>query len=131
MYQRTRKLAVLSNTNEPVQYFLLAEQQLEALVVFSNALSLLDQKDTWIIFSIALEGFGVRQSEQKHCKLTRHILEDKFASGKPDSEIVKLSDIVSECTLLSVQLDLVRMGPELLHSSGEHCTAYYDLRNRP
>jgi hypothetical protein len=88
-------------------------------------------KDAWIILSIALEGLGVRQSEQKRCKLTRHIPEDKFASGKRDSEIVKLSDMVSECALLSVQLDLVRMGPELLHSSGEHRTAYYDLRNRP
>jgi nuclear pore complex protein Nup160 len=123
MYQRARKLAVLSNTNEPAQYFSLAEQQLEALAVSSNALSLLDQKDAWIILSIAPEGLGARQPERKRRKLTRHIPEDRFASGKRDSEIVKLSDINAEYTLLSAQVDLVRRDPELLHSSGEHHTA--------
>lgn len=123
MYQRARKLAVLNNTNEPAQYFPLAEQQLEALAVSSNALALLDQKDAWIILSIAPEGLGARQSERKRRKLTRHIPEDKFASGKRDSEIVKLSDVVAEYALLNAQLDLVRRDPELLHSSGEYCTA--------
>ena len=123
MYQRARKLAVLNNTNEPAQYFPLAEQQLEALAVSSNALALLDQKDAWIILSIAPEGMGARQSERKRRKLTRHIPEDKFASGKRDSEIVKLSDVVAEYALLNAQLDLVRRDPELLHSSGEYCTA--------
>jgi nuclear pore complex protein Nup160 len=123
MYQRARKLAVLNNTNEPAQYFPLAEQQLEALAVSSNALALLDQKDAWVILSIAPEGLGARQSERKRRKLTRHIPEDKFASGKRDSEIVKLSDVVAEYALLNAQLDLVRRDPELLHSSGEYCTA--------
>jgi len=108
---------VLSNTNEPAQYFLLARQQLEALTVSSNALSLLDQKDAWIILSITPEGLGARQLERKRRKLTRHIPEDRFASGKRDSEIVKLSDIIAEYALLGAQLDLVRRNPELLHSS--------------
>jgi nuclear pore complex protein Nup160 len=123
MYQRARKLAVLSNTNELAQYFSLAEQQLEALAVSSNALALLDQKDAWIILSIAPEGLGARLPERKRRKLTRHIPEDKFASGKRDSEIVKLSEVVAEYALLSAQLDLVRRDPELLHSSGEYRTA--------
>ena len=122
MYQRARKLAVLNNTNEPAPYFFLAEQQLEALAISSNALSLLDQKDTWIILSIAPEGLGARLPERKRRKLTRHIPEDRFASGKRDSEIVNLSDVIAEYTLLSAQLDLVRRDPALLHSSGEYCT---------
>jgi len=117
MYQRARKLAVLSNTNELAQYFSLAEQQLEALIVSSNALALLDQKDTWIVLPIAPEGLGARQPEPKRRKLTRHIPEDRFASGKRDLEIVKLSDVIAESTLLSAQLDLVRKDPELLRSS--------------
>jgi len=55
MYQCTRKLAVLNNTNKLAQYLSLAKQQLEVLIV-SNALALLDQKDTWITLPIAPEG---------------------------------------------------------------------------
>ena len=120
MYQRARKLALHSNTNDLAQYLSLAEEQLEALIVSSNALALLDQKDAWITLLIAPEGSGTRQSERKRRKLTRHIPEDRFASGKRDLEIVKLSDVVAESTLLSAQLDLVRKDPELLRSSGEH-----------
>ena len=120
MYQRARKLALLSNTNDLAQYLSLAEQQLEALIVSSNALALLDQKDAWITLPIAPEGLGTRQSERKRRKLTRHIPEDRFASGKRDLEIVKLSDVIAESTLLGAQLDLVRKDPELLGSSGEH-----------
>jgi nuclear pore complex protein Nup160 len=120
MYQRARKLALLSDTNDLAQYLSLAEQQLEALIVSSNALALLDQKDAWITLPIAPEGLGTRQSERKRRKLTRHIPEDRFASGKRDLEIVKLSDVVAESTLLGAQLDLVRKDPELLRSSGEH-----------
>jgi nuclear pore complex protein Nup160 len=126
MYQRARKLAALNNTNELAQYFALAEQQLEALIVSSNALALLDQKDAWIVLPIAPEGFGARQPERKRRKLTRHIPEDRFASGKRDLEIVKLSDVIAESTLLSAQLDLVRKDPELLRSNGEHDTAYVE-----
>ena len=124
MYQRARKLAALSNTDEPTLYFALAEQQVEALVITSNALSLLDQKDGWIILPVALEGQqqqGARQPpEPKRRKLTKHIPEDRFASGKRDLEIVKLSDVVAEYTLLRAQLDLVRKDPELLRAIGEH-----------
>ena len=49
-----------------------------------------------------------QQSERKHCKLTRYIPEDRFASGKRNLEIVKLSDVLMESTLLDMQLDLVR-----------------------
>ena len=94
-----------------------------ALAIFSNALTLLDQKDAWIILSIVPEGLGARQLEQERCKLTP---EGRFASGKHDSKMVKFSDIIVEYTLLSVQVDLVRRDPELLHSCGEHWTALPD-----
>jgi nuclear pore complex protein Nup160 len=124
MYQRARKLAALNDFNDSAQYFSLAEQQLEALVISSNALALLDQKDPWIILPVAPEGLGTKQSERKRRKLTRHIPEDRFASGKRDMEIVKLSDVMAEYTLLSAQLDLVRKDPDLLRLSGEHRAVY-------
>ncbi|KAI9510623.1 nucleoporin Nup120/160-domain-containing protein [Russula earlei] len=117
MYQRARKLAALSHASEPAQYFPLAEQQLESLVICSNALALLDQKDAWIVLPIVPEVLGLRQSERKRRKLTRHIPEERFASGKRDLEVVKLSDVIAEYTLLSAQLDLVKKDPELLNSS--------------
>jgi nuclear pore complex protein Nup160 len=127
MYQRARKLAALNDFNDSAQYFSLAEQQLEALVISSNALALLDQKDAWILLPVAPEGLGVKQPERKRRKLTRHIPEDRFASGKRDMEIVKLSDVMAEYTLLSAQLDLVRKDPDLLRLSGEHRPVYaYD-----
>ena len=49
-----------------------------------------------------------QQLERKHRKLTRYIPEDRFASGKHNLEIVKLSDVITESTLLDAQLDLVR-----------------------
>ncbi|KAI0245682.1 nucleoporin Nup120/160-domain-containing protein [Lactifluus subvellereus] len=117
MYQRARKLAALNTTNEQMQYIALAEQQLEALVISSNALALLDQKDPWIILPVGPEGQqGARQPEPKRRKLTKHIPEDRFASGKRDLEIVKLADVIAEYTLLSAQLDLVRKDPELLRA---------------
>jgi nuclear pore complex protein Nup160 len=125
MYQRARKLAALNTTNEQMQYFALAEQQLEALVISSNALALLDQKDPWIILPVGPEGQqGARQPEPKRRKLTKHIPEDRFASGKRDLEIVKLPDVIAEYTLLSAQLDLVRKDPELLRAAGERRTTH-------
>jgi len=125
MYQRARKLAALNTTNEQTQYFALAEQQLEALVISSNALSLLDQKDPWIILPVGPEGQqGARQPEPKRRKLTKHIPEDRFASGKRDLEIVKLTDVIAEHTLLSAQLDLVRKDPELFRAIGERRTTH-------
>ena len=65
-----------------------------------------------------------QQSEQKHHKLTRYIPEDRFASGKCNLEIVKLSNVITESTLLDAQLDLVRKGPELLRLSGKYDPAH-------
>jgi hypothetical protein len=51
----------------------MAEQQLEALAVSSNALSLLDKKDARVVLPIVPEGLGERRSEPKRRKPTRHI----------------------------------------------------------
>lgn len=123
MYQRARKLAALSNAADPAQYFVLAEQQLEALVISSNALALLDQKDAWIVLPLVPEGPGARPSERKRQKLTKHIPEDKFAGGKRDLEMVKRSDVIAEYTLLNARLGLVRKDPELLRAIGERAHA--------
>ena len=119
MYQRARKLAALSNAIDPTQYFSLVEQQLEALIISSNALALLDQKDAWVVLPLVPEWPGARPSERKRRKLTKHIPEDKFAGGKRDFEMVKRSDMIAEYTLLNARLDLVRKDPELLRASGE------------
>ncbi|KAH9036608.1 nucleoporin Nup120/160-domain-containing protein [Lactarius pseudohatsudake] len=100
MYQRSRKLTALINAVDPAQYFALGEQQLEALIISSNALALLDQKDC-----VDRPG-AARPTERKRRRLTKHIPEDKFAGGKRDFEMVKRSD-----------LDLVRKDPELLRAS--------------
>ena len=88
-----------------------------ALTIFSNALTLLDQKDAWIILSIVPEGLGARQLEQECRKLTP---EGRFASGKHDSKMVKFSDIIVEYTLLSVQVDLVSPAPRMRLASKPH-----------
>jgi len=64
IYQCTRNLAVLNNTNELAQYLSLAEQQLKVLIVL-NALALLNQKDTWITLPIAPEGLGQDSSQSR------------------------------------------------------------------
>ncbi|KAI0317893.1 hypothetical protein OF83DRAFT_1171570 [Amylostereum chailletii] len=108
MYQRARKLGALAK--DPKQYLVLTDQQLEAYTVAMNALALLDQKNAWIVLPISYESGQPR----KRRRLTKHIPEDKLSGGKRDSEYVELSDILSEYTLLSVQVDLVRTDPSLL-----------------
>ncbi|KAI0063071.1 hypothetical protein BV25DRAFT_1907210 [Artomyces pyxidatus] len=115
MYQRARKLGAY--TNDRAQYFHLAEQQLEAYVVAMNALNLLDQKNAWIVLPVLP---SANESPRKRRKLTKHIPEDKLAGGKRDSEIVHLSDIEADYSLLSAQLHLVRKDSSLLHA-GEYC----------
>jgi len=53
MYQRARKLHDLMG--EPALFFSLVEDQLEAYMVAINALSLVDQKNAWIILPVSLD----------------------------------------------------------------------------
>ncbi|TFY70144.1 hypothetical protein EVG20_g2860 [Dentipellis fragilis] len=111
MYQRARKLSTLKI--EPSQFVSLAESQLEAYVVAMNSLRLLDQKNAWIVLPITPDSGHSR----KRRKLTKNIPEDKFANDKRDSEIVELSDILEEYTLLSARVELIRRDPSILNTS--------------
>ena len=114
MYQRATKLSTV--TTDLSQFISIVEQQLEAYAVSMNALSLLDQKNAWIVLPISSE---TSQPARKRRKLTKHIPETSFSNGKRDSEIIELSDIVYEYTLLSARLELVRRDGSLLPTSGE------------
>jgi nuclear pore complex protein Nup160 len=50
MYQRARKLQDL--INDAVSFASLAEQQLEAYNIAINSLSLVDQKNAWVLLPI-------------------------------------------------------------------------------
>jgi len=112
MYQRAVKLSALAN--DVSQFMSLAEQQLEAYAVAMNALSILDQKNAWIVLPLSSENGQLRKRQ----KLTRNIPEEKFGSSKRNSEIVALADIVFEYTVLSARLDLVRKDSSLIQAGG-------------
>ncbi|KAI0038000.1 hypothetical protein FA95DRAFT_1684755 [Auriscalpium vulgare] len=109
MYQRARKLAVL--TQDRALFLQLADQQLEAYLVASNALSLLDEKNAWIVLPLSSDA----EHPRKRRKLTKHVPEDKLGGGKRDTEIVYLADVGAEFALLSAQIELVRKDPALLN----------------
>ncbi|TFY82965.1 hypothetical protein EWM64_g1046 [Hericium alpestre] len=109
MYQRARKLSVLSN--DPAQFAYISEQTLESYTIAINALRLLDQKNPWIVLPMSAETGHPR----KRRKLTRNIPEDNFSNERRDSEIVELNDIVEEYTLLLARIELIRRDPSLLH----------------
>jgi nuclear pore complex protein Nup160 len=53
MYQRARKLQNL--INDAVSFPSLAEEQLEAYNIAINALSLVDQKNAWVLLPISVD----------------------------------------------------------------------------
>ena len=53
MYQRARKLQ--NRINDPTSFSSLAEAQLEAYTVAINALSLVDEKNAWVMLPIPPE----------------------------------------------------------------------------
>jgi hypothetical protein len=53
MYQRARKLHDL--IGDASQWFILAEEQLEAYILAMNSLALLDPQNAWIVMPIAVE----------------------------------------------------------------------------
>jgi len=113
MYQRARKIANLqgdlSNFNN------LAELQLEAYAVAMNALSLLEQKTAWIAIPVTGE---TGHEPRKRRKLSKHIPEDKYTVGKRDMEVIELTDIQYEYTLLSARVELIKTDPTLLTGGG-------------
>ncbi|KAL7282041.1 hypothetical protein ACG7TL_003508 [Trametes sanguinea] len=113
MYQRARKLASLMG--DPATFFELAELQLEAYVVAMNSLSLVDSKNQWVTLPITVE---TGHEPRKRRKLTKHIPESKYATGRRDAEMVELKDMQYEYALLSARVEVVRRDPTLL-SAGD------------
>ena len=131
MYQRARKLGAL--IGDLADFVSLTELQLEAYVVGMNALALIDQKNAWIVLPVTGETehevgrrpsahaapLTVERSQpRKRRKLSRNIPEERYSAGKRDAEIVYLSDMQYEYTLLSARLELIRRDPTLLSSGG-------------
>ncbi|KAI0698869.1 nucleoporin Nup120/160-domain-containing protein [Cytidiella melzeri] len=112
MYQRARKFAVLGQNN-PEEYIKLAQLQLEAYVVSINALSLIDQKNAWFVLPATPDSL---HEPRKRRKLSKHIPESKYTSGKRDAEVVELRDILYEYALLAAQLELLQQDHRLLSS---------------
>ncbi|EMD40997.1 hypothetical protein CERSUDRAFT_43484 [Gelatoporia subvermispora B] len=110
MYLRARKFGTL--LGDPAGFFNIAELQLEAYVLALNALALVDKRNAWIMMPVTAETGHERR------KLSRHIPENKFSMGKRDAEIVDLSDMQYEYTLLLARVELIRRDPTLLSSGG-------------
>ncbi|KAF9057494.1 nucleoporin Nup120/160-domain-containing protein [Panaeolus papilionaceus] len=108
MYQRARKLG--DSIADAASFISLAEDQLEAFSVSMNALSLVDSKNSWMLIPV------VTDLTQKRQRLSRHIPESRYLSSKHDAEIVHLSAIEYESTLLRAQIDSIKRDPSLLSS---------------
>ncbi|KAG5644918.1 hypothetical protein DXG03_007383 [Asterophora parasitica] len=109
MYQRARKLQDL--ISDPTSFASLADEQLEAYNVAINALSLVDQKNAWVLLPLPGD-----HEPRKRRKLSRYIPDHKFSSGRFDADIVRLADMQYEYALLAAQIDMIRYEPALLSS---------------
>ena len=126
MYQKARKLRDV--IVDPTSFVTLAEDQLEALSLAVNALYLVEEKSNWVLAPIVpdpvclLEPFSsnihILLQTRKRQRLSKHIPESKYLSSKYDAEIVHLSDMVYDCTLLRSQIDSIKREPSLLASQG-------------
>ncbi|KAG5654657.1 hypothetical protein H0H81_009905 [Sphagnurus paluster] len=115
MYQRARKLHDL--INDATSFASLAEEQLEGYSIAINALSLVDQKNAWVLLPMPADQ---TYEPRKRRKLSRHIPESKFTSAKLDADIVRLADMQYEYALLEAQIDMIRREPTLLSSPGQY-----------
>ncbi|KAF9246881.1 nucleoporin Nup120/160-domain-containing protein [Melanogaster broomeanus] len=103
MYQRARKLQEFSG--KPADVISLMEDQLESYLHAINSLSLLEQKNAWIIVQ-------ARPSDpRKRRKLAQNL---PLSTSSTGSEIIDLDDLRFEFTLLSARLRLIRRDPTLL-----------------
>lgn len=56
---------------------------------------------------------------RKRQKLSRFIPEEKYSDGNRDIELVEISDIKHEYTLLGAQVELIRIQPHFLFVNGK------------
>ncbi len=68
MYQRARKFAVLAHSR-PEDFVRFAQLQLEAYAVSINALSLIDQKSSWVVLPVTMES----THEVRACKANNKV----------------------------------------------------------
>ncbi|KAL4241382.1 Nucleoporin Nup120/160 [Abortiporus biennis] len=104
MYQRARKLGTLKY--RPDEFMAIADLQLEAYAISMNALSLLDSKSAYFYLPVTAES---RSEPRKRRKLTRHIPDNKFSSGKRDVELVEITDIRYEYALQAAQIEVAKL----------------------
>lgn len=84
----------------------------------SMALNLFDS-------TYCLEYLQNRQAQ----RLSKHIPESKYVSCKYDAEIIHLSDLQYNCTLLRAQIDSIKREPSLLESPGMISTSLNPFGN--
>ncbi|TDL29800.1 hypothetical protein BD410DRAFT_817789 [Rickenella mellea] len=116
MYLRARRLSELQG--DPAQTVSLADQQADALVVATNALSITDPKSAWIVVHVGPGSSKEGWQSRKRRKLESFIPAEKFGLDHRDVEIVTLSDMQQEYALLCAKLALSRK--DLLGNGGKY-----------
>ncbi|KAG0698850.1 nucleoporin Nup120/160-domain-containing protein [Suillus ampliporus] len=114
MYQRARKFQ--ENAAQSTDVIALMEEQLEAYLLAINSLSLLATKCAWIVTQ-APQNPMIDAESHKRRRLSKNIPDSTFTGDKQDSEIVNLSNIKHDYTLLSARLWLIRRDPTLLSAA--------------
>ncbi|KAG1739842.1 nucleoporin Nup120/160-domain-containing protein [Suillus paluster] len=114
MYQRARKLQ--ENAAQSTDVIALMEEQLEAYLLAINSLSLLTTKCAWIVTQAPSSALIDAESHKRR-RLSKNIPDSTFTGDKQDSEIVNLSNIKYDYTLLSARLWLIRRDPALLSAA--------------
>ncbi|KAJ7067941.1 nucleoporin Nup120/160-domain-containing protein [Mycena amicta] len=111
MYQRARKLqdVIASDLSSAPT---LVSQQLDALTIAINSLSLVNPKNAWFLLPV-LGADHSREQPYKRRRLSKHIPESRFTPGTHDSEVVSLSEMQYEHAMLSAQMDIVKREPAL------------------
>ncbi|KIL00449.1 hypothetical protein PAXRUDRAFT_821638 [Paxillus rubicundulus Ve08.2h10] len=108
MYQRARKLQEISGKHADVISSM--EDQLESYLLAINSLSLLEQRNAWIVVQAPLS--DVMDFEpRKRRKLAQNL---PLSTSGNNSEIIELEDLRFEYTLLATRLRLIRRDSTLL-----------------
>ncbi|KDQ20617.1 hypothetical protein BOTBODRAFT_626620 [Botryobasidium botryosum FD-172 SS1] len=111
MYQHGRQLSELFLRKPGLDFYEVAVAQASAYLTAINALSLIDAKNAWATFTVSPDDLD------KQRRLPILIPEERFTAGVKDMEIVKLSDIRQEYTLVLSKLELVQHFPDLAMST--------------
>lgn len=140
MYDRARKIRDL--VVDAQSFLALAEEQQQAYAIAANSLTLVDQANAWFVLPIPNKSnpevngpwsclFPFNRPFQicRRRRITRHIPEAKYGSGKYEAEVIQLADIQYDYAALSAHIDLVRTNPTTLSSegSGSPCVLVFNV----